>query len=300
MALLRVHITCDADQDGSTGLVPERTHPTWEGIALLPAIARELSARGLPWTAFVRADDQVRDTHGSSGAILERARDLLADRGVEIGWHPHLYSRQGDEYAPIRDEQAAVSQLDRVHDEICRKAAPLRSVRLGEAWHSPRTMLRLAELGYRVDSTALPGRKRRDAQLEFDWEPTPNQPYHPAASDPRVPGSGQDRLPILEVPMTTCAMRTDYDRGAVRRYLSLSFHERYFVAGLDDFDAQIESAREATLVTIFHTGELLDLGPTPLLDRGWDAWRRNLDRLIATLDSRGHALSFQLLREAAT
>ncbi len=297
---VRIFITLDIDQDNATGLHPARNDVRWNGLSLLPRIATLLGEH-IRFTLFLRCDDQIRDLFGHSLALYENHKEIfkpLIAAGNEIGWHPHLYHRNADGYQPIREENLACDQLERVWGEIQKSELSLSSVRLGEAWHSGKTMRLLDDFRFLVDSTALPGRRRKDSQLEFDWTGTPNHPYHPSVTDPRFPDPAAT-LSILEVPMTTASILTSYDAKPLRRYLNPTFHAPLFAQALDAVIPAMDTASSHTLVLTFHPSELLPEKPDGLCSHDWGTFSTNITRLIESIRRQGLRFSFGCISEAA-
>jgi hypothetical protein len=295
---VKVCVTFDLDQDGATGLSPERNAISWEGLKLLPRIVDELIGRGIRATAFVRCDQQISDLLGDSLALLDSnapALERLARAGGEVGWHPHLYRRSGERYAPIRDADEACDQLVKIRESAVKAGFQARSVRLGESWHAAGCMRTLDQLGLEVDSTALPGRKRVDPTLSFDWEPSPNEPYHPSHSDHRIPGGRP--LGILEIPMSTAPVRTSYDPAPLRRYINLAFPPALFREAIEGFLAERKGSHKTVLVLIFHPGELLPGSPNGLCAQSWQAFVENLDFVPAELKRQGQEAEYRSLIE---
>lgn len=298
---VRIFVTLDADQDHATGLHPARNEVRWESLRLLPRIATLLGEHGIRFTLFLRCDDQIHDLFGRSLALYENNREIfdpLRAAGNEIGWHPHLYQRTTTGYQPIRDADLACAQLDRVWSEIRKSELRLTSVRLGEAWHSGKTMRLLDAMGFLVDSTALPGRSRHDSELEFDWIGTPNYPYHPSVTDPRLPDPTA-ALNILEVPMTTAPILTAYDATPLRRYLNPTFHAPLFAQALDAVLDDMNADSTHTLVLTFHPSELLPQSPDGLCSQDWATFSSNLTRLVESVQRQGLEYSFRCISEAA-
>lgn len=289
-------MTFDADQDTSTGREQSQAQPTWEGFQLIPKVDTLFRTRNWRYTVFLRCDEQIETLEGDCTALYDRHQtlwDSIRSNGNEIGWHPHLY---------VRDVQKGSDQIRRVHDCLVCKPTGFESVRVGEAWHSTATMNLLSSLGYKVDSTAIPGRKRQDDVIDFDWEPTPNRPYYPFRTDYRTgrPSPSSDTLTILELPMNTAAMQTDYDQAPLKRYLNPCFHPHLFRQGLDNFFNSSANASAMTLTLNFHPGELLPRQPDGLYSFSWSSFERNLDILQHMLETSGAAYRWHIAREAAS
>jgi len=299
---LSIFMTYDADPDGAVHYPPIRNEKSWKGFELAPDIHDFFSTYPIPYTAFIRCDDQIRDYFGKATGFLEEHLSFLSQierEGVEIGWHPHLYEVKEGNYQPIQDPQKAVHQLNQVYEELKAQGFHLTSVRLGECWHSNETMIALESLGIKVDSTALPGRYRKDDYYFIDWQNTPNQPYFPSKIDYRC-SNEQDPLNILEVPMTTIPIKASYDDKPILRYLNLTYHPEIFNEALDSFldGIMTQDEKNFSLVTIFHTDEILNKKSTALYKSGIDTLKKNFEYLLQTLSNHKIGYSFKCLRQA--
>jgi hypothetical protein len=283
--------TIDVDNDGVEA--DERTALTWKSVGLIPRLKELFDQLGLRLTWFVRADNQLRDVYGSAGYLLLEHAGLWSEMersGDELAWHPHLYEwcEASRLYVADRDEQSCARKLMETRAELLAAGFAHSSVRIGEAFHGNALMRTLDELGLEVDSTAIPGRVRRDESRAFDWGPTPNAPYRPSASDFRVPGAG-DSLRILEVPMTTMPVKASYDPDFMTRYINPAYHHANFKAGLKRlFDSQPPDGRETFLTLILHSDEVsLEGREHALYSFSLDVVRENVAYLLASLESKG-------------
>jgi hypothetical protein len=301
---VRVNVVCtvDIDNDG-VALYNERNALHWRALSMLPPLKQLFADHGAPVTWFVRADSQLADTYGDPAYLLHSHAPLwngFTASGDEIGWHPHLYQRDraSGAYVPDRDAERCADTLTELHQALAAAGFGFDSVRLGEAFHGNATMRRLSALGLKVDSTAIPGRRRNDEQRVFDWEPTPNEPYHPAPGDYRVPGRAGS-LPILEVPMTTVPIQAPYDPAPLKRYVNLAYHHALFQEG---FTAHLlglppGSGGEAFVTTILHPEEVAAGAPShPLYSFSLDGVGRNLDFMLEASARQGFAVRFLTMR----
>lgn len=283
---MQLYVTLDVDQDG---VVHDDRGLSFDSIAEIPRIAELFAARGVRATWFVRADGQIADAYGTPAHLLEQHDALwrsLASAGHEIAWHPHLYRRVADgAYVPETDPVACAEQLERLHEALTAAGRTFRVVRIGESFHSNQTMHAVDRLGYRIDATAIPGRGRADADRVFDWEPTPNEPYHPSVADYRVPGN--PALRILEVPMTTVPILAPYDAAPLRRYVNLAVHPGMLRPGLGAFLGN--GAR--VLATILHPDEVRPQKAHALLSNSLETVRENLDFILTSADVRSCVMS---------
>lgn len=281
--MLSIVVTVDIDNDGLS-LGDERTHLSWRGLELVSEIADLIHGFGLPVTWFVRADPQLRDYYGSVGFLLAKHRTLwtaFAGSGDEIGWHPHIYRTNGaGAYEPERDEEAVIDQLRSTHADLVAQGHKISSVRMGEAIGGNAIIRTLAELGLRVDSSAIPGRRRDDKSRGFDWTGSPNEPYWPSVADYRIPGT--PALPILEIPMTVVPVHAPYDPTPLPRYANLTYRPVYFSAALEQWARlHLHAAKESILTLILHPDELIaGSNDHPLYAFTFDALRANIEAVL--------------------
>jgi hypothetical protein len=290
--------TIDVVQDG-LGIDNERNTLTWKALENLPDIKQFFDSFQARVTWFVRADNQLKDVYGTSAYVLDAHANLWQDflsSGDEIGWHPHIYKRDGrdGQYVLDRDVVRCVQQMRSTWSDLQREGHVFSSLRMGECFHVNETMKAAADLGLLVDSTAIPGRKRQDSARVFDWETTLAEPYFPSHDDYRISGS-VGALPILEVPLTTIEVQTSYDRQPLKRYLNLTFHHALFRGGVDGYLRSTCSRRKdsAVIVTVFLPDEI-NRNETnhPLHAFSITEARRNLDYMLKAIESFGCGYRF--------
>jgi len=107
----------------------------------------------------------------------------------------------------------------------------------------------IRNLGILSDSSAIPGRVRKDHEKVFDWSNSQNFPYHPSIKNYQDQTNVSEKF--LEIPMNTIKIKTSYDKEPILRYVNLSFIPKLMYQGLNDFIVNKE-----TLVTITHPFEL--------------------------------------------
>lgn len=302
--IVNLLLTVDVDNDG-IALNNERNELSWRAIARIPDIKRVFDEFGAVVTWFVRADDQLRAIYGSAAYLHTEYSGLwrdLATTGDEIGWHPHLY--EWDEvrcaYSVDTDEIRCAMKLRSIHNEL--RALRFDSVRVGEAFHGNALMSALCELGLKVDSTAIPGRRRADSARIFDWSSTPNEPYYPSATDYRVPGKQDQRLRILEVPLTTMPVRAGYDVAPLKRYINLTYHHALFKAGFDaHLKDEMRASKESLYVTtILHPEEVYaSPDPHPLYSYSLAETRRNLNYMLDAIRAFDSEVRFLRMSDAS-
>lgn len=280
--------TIDVDNDGMTD-ADERNVLEWESVSAVPQIADLFMARGLPATWFVRADNHLAEVYGDAAWLLETRAALwsrIRAMGHAVEWHPHIVRRDAQGwFVPENDDARCAAALHAVHDSLRANGHEFIAVRIGEAFHGNQSMRTLSALGYRVDSSALPSRKRNDSRRYFDWQPTPNRPYHPSAHDYRV--GGDDPLAILEVPMTSVPVEAPYDPRPLPRYLNLSYRRDILSAAFARHLRSLEEG-EHTVVTVLHPEEVLPHAEHGLYAYEFESVEANLDHLLATAASRAN------------
>ncbi len=255
----------------------------------------------LPVTWFVRADMQVKDITGNALGLFHGWREFWEDCtlfGGEIGWHPHVYKRHGQNWIPIRDHKKLKSAIDRIWHEISGGEFKPVTSRMGESVASNELMQSLDNIGILADSSALPGRKRDDGLRWFDWETTPDSPYHPSRGDYRRPtrayGSGdrveaEESLSILQIPFTMAGIRAPYDpddttEPGIRRYIDLSFDHEVLKAGLGSIYKHAEY-----LMLVVHPMQAagLEVPDGGLVAGGTRNLSRNLKLILGSIEKFG-------------
>ena len=201
----------------------------WDGLRrgvplLIDSLAELRDANGSPvrFTWLLRSDEQMASTYGDPAYIADEFGDFWRGRmeaGDEIGWHPHTWRYSEQErvwYQEHSDEDWVRRCLKEGFMALARRF-PIQAAKAGWTYHDNQTMRAFAELGVKVDLSALPGMSHRGSVPgtrhplgEYDWSRTPQEPYHPRPEDYQVPGDGH-ALPILEVPNWT------YPVGVLRR-----------------------------------------------------------------------------------
>jgi hypothetical protein len=229
---------------------------------------------GVRATWFVRVDDGMAARYGAADALLTGHSRLIARLradGHEIAWHHHAV-QAGSSDIPELDSEAVCEQLRR-HAGSARAHA-LTSVRLGWA-HADQSIIGcLAELGFRVDSTALPRPSYPWDVVPRDWQGTPHVPYRPSRADFRRPGIPDHAL--LEVPLSVGTLSLIGDtQPAVQRYVNPAFMPGHFRALL----ATVQ--HHPLLVTVTHPYEIMSgHEPSRLLAHSPEAFEENLALLV--------------------
>jgi len=170
--------------------------------------------------------------------------------------------------------------------------------RNGEGWHTPETYATIERLGFRCDSTAIPGRSGGSGH-PMNWEGAPNQPYFPAAHD--LCRSGPLRT-LLELPMNTWLLQAPYDSVPRTRYMNPAVHPHLFANALKNWENAfaVSSAEVSIWVMIFHPDEVLaTLADDALYSRSTKALCSNLIMIAETLLHLGHDVEWVTVSAAA-
>ncbi|OGC36732.1 hypothetical protein A2311_06235 [candidate division WOR-1 bacterium RIFOXYB2_FULL_48_7] len=278
---LFVAVSVDADDDGydrHSSLPGEKV--SWTGVEkgiplLIETLAGYRDSGGCPvkYTWFVRCDAQLKQLYGNEAHLFEQFEPLWAERSIvgdEIAWHPHLY----DHDAGLINDNVALSKLLRnSFSAVDKNKYNIRTSRLGRSICNNSLMFVLGELGIRTDSTAMPGKVKKDEFNMIDWSSTPEQPFKPSYNDYRVPGANQTGL--LEVPMSMISTQASYDRTPIKRYINLSFKNDLIERALRNFVREND-----LLVSIMHPSEVVIKCEHPLLSFEKKDVKRNMDAIM--------------------
>ena len=300
-------LTVDTDPDGLSGRVTNRQTLRWEGLKNLRRLPEDLDGYAaqlgrLPITWFVRADGQLESAFGSSTYLLEAFQDFwtkVKGAGHEVAWHPHLYcqAKPNDTALLISDPLKASDELERLWSTL-KPSFLSTTFRNGEGWHTPETYVTVERLGFRCDSTAIPGR-RGALGHPMNWNGAPNQPYFPAVND--LCGSGPERS-ILELPMNTWLLQAPHDDAPKLRYMNPAVHHHLFAKALENWQnaCNLLPADLCVWVMIFHPDEVLaKQDADALYSHSMPELCANLVSITNSLRQVGHDFQWVTLEDAA-
>jgi hypothetical protein len=300
-------LTVDSDPDGLSGKVTNRQTLRWDGLEHLRQFPEELNDFAgklgrVPITWFVRADGQLESILGSAAYLLEAYDDFwtkVKRAGDELGWHPHLYRQESasDPAVLITDPQQAPDELERLWSTLKRnfRATAFRN---GEGWHIPETFDTVEQLGFRCDSTAIPGRRGNNGH-PTNWESAPNQPYFPASEDLSRSGPGRS---MVELPMNTWHLKAPDDEAPKTRYMNPAVHSHLFANALKNWEnaCKVLPGDLYVWVMIFHPDEVLATqGPDALYARSIPELCNNLVSITEGLRRLGDEFEWVTVSEAA-
>lgn len=309
MPTLPIAVVVDVDPDwrapGTSGEA-YRGEIRWDGLRQgVPHLLRLLhglrdsDGRPVRFTWMLRSDEQIAESCGDPARLADEFGDFWAERqkaGDEIGWHPHLWRYAEREQVWYQEH----SDMDWIRNCLQEGFAALsrrfriRAAKPGWTYHDNLTMRTFAELGVRVDMSALPGMVYRgfvpgtEYPLgHYDWSRAPQEPYHPRTDDYQMPGDG-DALSILEVPNWTFPI--GFVRGFMHTVRGRSWRD--FANPAKDPNLVGRGFRNppytVPFVCYFHPEELLR--PTWMFNANHVA--RNLELLLDACADRGLRSSF--------
>jgi len=271
------------------------------GVPILENILSEVEKNfeiDIPVTWFIRADNQIYNLTGSHTYLINEyysrweARVL---RGDEIGFHPHLffYDKTKKVWEQDLNNDRISEQLFVTFKEFSKTGFIPTASRIGELFFSNEILKTLLELKIECDSTALPGRYRKDKQRHFDWRDAPKEPYYPSIENYRLASLSSNTL--LEVPMTTIKTKAHYDNDEYLRYFDLSFNHDIFV---DDFKKVTLSSK--AIICITHANTILRSDKKHgLLSFDRDCFKINLEKLVSSAIKNNREVRFYTLSKFA-
>jgi hypothetical protein len=298
-----IALTFDTDNDpyfGEYNPLDAKDILSWKGIEEgIPIIleniedCENLFGTEIKKTWFVRSDNQLKEIYGDTGYLLKKYSTLWNKQvieGDEIGLHPHIYRQFNGEWIQETRPEYLIKKIRDGYDAMKENNFNPLSSRIGEAYMSNEIVSILNKLGIKIDSTAMPGRARKDAKFQLDWLGAPQLPYHPSKDDYRVPG--EDQLNLLEVPMSMIYTKVEYDMKPLKRYVNLSFHNDVMKDGLRKYIREYK-----LLVSITHPFEVLpsmyDKGKKhPLISFNMGEIKKNIDFIISECKNAGKEYRF--------
>ena len=268
-----------------------------EGVKTIDKDIRDaFSDYEICFSFFIRADNQIKYRFDRVSYLFDKYRGFWLDvqgRGDEIGWHPHLYRLRGSVWLPQTDGPGVERQLKNCFVELPMDSFDIASARIGEGMMTNYAVNTLDRMGIKVDSTALPGRKRNDEERRFNWVKAPSNPYHPSRFDYASPGLPGGSLNLLEIPFTMVRTKAPYDAEPLERYIDLNFNPEILAPGLE---AAISN--HPFTVAVIHPSFIQGMGEDhELLSPGVDTVKRNIAGLVEAAVNLGRKPRFVRLRD---
>ena len=220
-------------------------------------------------TWFLRIDSHINKLFGSPDFVFQNNKKevlWLKDNGHQLGWHHHAYKYQNNKWVQETDEDKICKDL-LYYGQIA-KGLGLNAVRMGWGWHTNKSMSIINELGFNIDSSAIPKPIYKWDMTLKDWSRCSNSPYFPNRNDYQM--SGEPSLKILEIPISTTHIPAPMDDGGVIRYINLAYHNNVIRKALKALNSSL-------VVSITHPYELdSKSGSHPLLGFSTEILRENL------------------------
>lgn len=265
----RVHLTIDVDfTDYISG---SGVNEMEDFFPVLRGYFEQFKSVKTTW--FVRIDNQIASDFGSADYILKKYSaefDWLRSNGHEIGWHHHAYVYRNGIWQQNTLDSEVLLQV-KEFGAVARDYG-MNLSRMGWGQMSDSVMVALDELGFVIDSSAMPKPIYAWDQLKRDWSMCPAEAYHPHRGNYQLRGD----LRILEVPMSTVPLplSSDTEPGVIRYINPLYYHSRFVSA--------MRSSVTSSPVLIFHPYELRKASSThPLLSFSITELVRNTDWLLS-------------------
>jgi len=279
---LYIVMSIDIDEDSFDKNVFTNKGFNWRGVeegipSMLSALKdyRDVNGNQIKYSWFIRCDMQLKKIYGDPLYLFEKYNRLWTERknrGDELAWHFHPYDHN---LSLLDDDQRIVKDLKECHRVMRSRGFNLPASRIGRAFGSNALLKALFDLGIKLDSSALPGRKRIDANNHIDWETTTQGPFYPSASDYRV--AGKNSTGLLEVPMSMIKIKAAYDREPIKRYMNLTFKNQVIDGALRQYVKE-----ENLLVAIMHPSEVVSgISSHALLSFDVNEIKLNLDAIEA-------------------
>ncbi len=192
----------------------------------IQAVLRNLPDIRTTW--FIRMDCQMEAIFGSAKYAFERHAsklNWLRENGHEIAWHHHAYRLKETGWEQETDSLLVAAQLKK-HGELAREF-DTTSTRMGWGFHTDLTLTLLENLGFELDSSAIPRPKYSWDRAVHDWAITTQEPYYPSLADYRI--AGEPARKILEIPISTVRLPLAGDtEPGVMRYINPAYHSELF------------------------------------------------------------------------
>ena len=254
-----IFITVDVEGDWSLYPSEQKTfavEPILRNLDSLDRIIKEaesLFQTKIPITWFIRCDASVKNNLGSYDGLLNSMERFLEMRIIEkdcFGIHPHLYSTNEDNSQKISADDIEVQLSLAFQSWKSYFGENARFSRLGEARMTNHIANQLSQNGVELDSTALPGRSRKDNGFDFDWSRATEFPYYPSKHDYQIMGEGSTNHAFLEVPFTMLPIKGSNDSKVIHRYFNLSYRSNLIE------EALLNMSLPENIICVLHPHEI--------------------------------------------
>ena len=202
---LKLIFTFDMDPDNFDFHISNnyRSELSWQGLEIgckkaLNCI-EDIFKQNVKCTWFARADNQIEQYMGRKTSFLENFEKLiqyLCDRKQLIGFHPHLerFDNKTNKWILENNLKDLLLNFELSFNSFRRFGLSPKVVRIGGNLSEKNLFIKMEQVGVEIDSSAMPGRYRKDKERSFDWRKTPNTIFKPSLKDPQIPGNPSLKL----------------------------------------------------------------------------------------------------------
>jgi len=255
MIKTKLAITVDVESEKlQSNFCPITTFKNLKKTEFLINTIQKKNKKKIPITWFIRCDDTISNELKHAGSFLDYISKFIIKRekiGDSFGFHPHFYKKIKNDKWEFEDRKSFQENIIFRAVEGWKKyfgQYPKLS-RMGEAYMNNNIAKTLDLIKVKIDSTALPNRKRIDKIFNFDWTKTPEEPYKPSIKDYRKPGTISRNF--IEIPFTMIPIKTYYDKDYYKRYFNLAFKNSLIKNALKNFTNDSKK-----IIATFHPHEL--------------------------------------------
>lgn len=222
-------------------------------------------------TWFIRIDKQIEQIYGQADYFFtqyQKEISTLKSLGHAIGWHPHYYTKHHDQWVQNTNEIEILDELNYLFPIV--KKHHLDIVRVGWGFQTNSTMQRIAEAGFKLDSSCMARPKYTWDLSVKDWQISSNNPFYPSKQDYRI--EADDNYDLLEIPITMIPFPLSSDTEAnVKRYVNLSTHSHILKPHIDHY-----IDRHDDIVLISHPYELFADHQHAMISFDFEEFKKNI------------------------
>jgi len=180
-------------------------------------------------TVFIRVDFQTKYIFGKEDFFLNNYHDeikYLKSLGFKFGWHFHSHKFENGKWLIESNEKNYLNGIKR-YSEIALHYE-LEICRMGWGFHTDKSIKLIDNLGFRIDSSAIPRPNYKWSNNLTDWSESSTSWYYPSKKNFRV--QGLNNYKVLEVPITTSIIEHKNDtKKNVVRYINPAYEKKCFI-----------------------------------------------------------------------
>ena len=180
-------------------------------------------------TIFLRIDYQTEKIFGIPDFFLKKYKkkiEILKNKGYVFGWHYHSYKLYNHQWNIETNESLFLDGLE--HYGKISLNNSLEISRMGWGYQTNKSIKKLNDMGFKIDSSAIPRPMYKWSNNLTDWSMTSNDWYYPCRKKFQI--TCDDNYEILEVPISTFQIEfpTDTQKNVIR-YINPAFKSEYFI-----------------------------------------------------------------------